>query len=152
MFYSIYSIYLDFIIIGPCPYGQVLTMDSDDRLKCTLSLCSARQPSTSYPINEAVYSRSSLKKESSSSYEYNSNYASGLIVPTYYSIAHILRRRSDWCQQKTGKCLELGSSSHCSGGYYDDDSQLMLGFDILEKELECHDISDPWLSSSFHSF
>ena len=50
-----YSIYLDLIIIGPCPYGQVLTIDSDDRLKCTLSLCSARPPSTSYPINEAVY-------------------------------------------------------------------------------------------------
>ena len=118
-------------------------MDSDDRLKCTLSLCSARPPSTSYPINEAVYSRSSLnKKESSSSYEYNSDeYTSGLTVPTYHSSAHPSTPKQ-LVPTKDGKCLELGSSSHCSSGYYDD-SQL-VGFDILKNELECVDISDPW--------
>ncbi len=134
-------------MIGPCPYRQVLTMDSDDRLKCTLSLCSARPPSTSYPINEAVYySRKSLnKKESSSSYEYNNNHASGLTkgltVPTYHSAYPSTPKQL--VPTKDGKCLQLGSSSHCSCEC-NDDSQQLLAFDILEKELECHDISDPW--------
>jgi hypothetical protein len=83
-----------------------------------------------------------LKKESSSSYEYNSNYASGLTVPTYHSAYPSTPKQ--FGANKRRKMFAIGIVySHCSCEC-NDDSQQLLAFDILEKELECHDISDPW--------
>lgn len=42
----LYSIYLDFNIIGPCPYGQVLTINSWSDLNCAPSQCLLDESST----------------------------------------------------------------------------------------------------------
>ena len=42
----LYSIYRDFNIIGPCPYGQVLTINSWSDLNCAPSQCLLDESST----------------------------------------------------------------------------------------------------------